>query len=53
MAKEATQETTAVVARRFVIWGEELSKKDGMRPLRSSFNVRGVWLRERWGTNIQ
>lgn len=27
MAKEATQETTAVVARRFVIWGEELSKK--------------------------
>lgn len=27
MAEEATQETTAVVARRFVIWGEELSRK--------------------------
>jgi hypothetical protein len=27
MANEATQETTAVAARRLVIWGEELSRK--------------------------
>ena len=27
MAKDATQETTALAARRLVIWGEELSRK--------------------------
>jgi hypothetical protein len=49
----AGQEKTAVTARSFVIWERNSPRKDGMLLPRNFINVRSVWLRGPWGSNIR